>query len=201
MKVVIVDDDPLVVASLQTIMAAHGMTVVGTGSDGSEAKPLFERYTPDVLLMDIRMKQVNGIDAAGEILNNHADAKILLLTTFDDEEYIVRAIHFGCKGYILKQNIQSLIPAINAVMAGSIVFDSQIINKVSKSKPERKPFTDLSAREIDILELLAEGFNNKEIADKLLLSQGTVRNYISTILEKLHLRDRTQLLVYYYTNN
>ncbi|MGP1454268.1 MAG: response regulator transcription factor [Treponema sp.] len=201
MKVVIVDDDPLVVASLQTIMAAHGMTVVGTGSDGSEAKPLFERYTPDVLLMDIRMKQVNGIDAAGEILKNHADAKILLLTTFDDEEYIVRAIHFGCKGYILKQNIQSLIPAINAVMAGSIVFDSQIINKVSKSKPERKPFTDLSAREIDILELLAEGFNNKEIADKLLLSQGTVRNYISTILEKLHLRDRTQLLVYYYTNN
>lgn len=199
MKVIIIDDDPLAVVSLKTILTAQGITVSATGADGDEAQSLFEQYMPDVLLMDIRMQRMSGIEAAERILHTHKEARILLLTTFNDEEYITRALHFGCKGYLLKQNIQALIPALNAVMAGSIVFDSETIAKLPQVKPERKIFPDLNEREAEVLEFLAEGFNNKEIAGHLSLSEGTVRNYISAILEKLNLRDRTQLLVYYYT--
>lgn len=200
MTVVIIDDDPLVISSLNTILTAQGITVSASGSDGDEAEELFAAYKPDILLMDIRMQRMSGIEAAERVLQKHKKAKILLLTTFNDEEYITRALHFGCKGYLLKQNIQALAPALNAVMAGSIVFDSETIDKLPQVKPERKQFQELNEREQDTLELLAEGLNNKEIAQRLSLSEGTVRNYISSILEKLRLRDRTQLLVYYYTH-
>lgn len=200
MKIVIVDDDCLVVSSLKTILQANGFDIIATGSSGSEAVSLFKEHRPDILLMDIRMENMTGIEASEKILAEHMDAKILLLTTFNDEEYITKAINFGCKGYILKQNIDSLIPALNAVGAGSIVFDSEIISKIPQTKPARSQFKeDLNDRETDILELAAEGLNNKEISNRLNLSEGTVRNYVSSILEKLNLRDRTQLVVYYYT--
>ncbi|MEL3905724.1 MAG: response regulator transcription factor [Treponema sp.] len=199
MNVIIIDDDPLVVSSLTTILTAQGITVPASGSDGDEAAALFQRYTPDILLMDIRMRRVSGIEAAEAVLQTDKTARILLLTTFDDEEYITRALHFGCKGYLLKQNIQALIPALNAVMAGSIVFDSEILAKLPQTQPGSKSFPELNERETEVLDFLAEGFNNKEIAERLSLSEGTVRNYISSILDKLKLRDRTQLLVYYYT--
>jgi len=199
MHIVIIDDDPLVIQSLKTILTANNFTVSACGSDGTEAEDLFARYKPDILLMDIRMKKMSGIDAAEKILRQHKDAKILLLTTFNDEEYITRAVNFGCKGYILKQNIGALAPALHAVAAGSVVFDSEIITNLPVAKQERESFTELNTRENDVLDLLADGLNNKEIAQRLSLSEGTVRNYISSILEKLNLRDRTQLLVYYYT--
>ena len=200
MRLIIVDDDCLVVSSLKTILAANGFDIIATGSNGSEAITLFNEYKPDILLMDIRMQNMTGIEASEKILAEHSDAKILLLTTFNDEEYITKAINFGCKGYILKQNIDSLVPALNAVGAGSIVFDSEIISKIPQTKPARSQFKeDLNDRETDILELVADGLNNKEIASRLSLSEGTVRNYVSSILEKLNLRDRTQLVVYYYT--
>ena len=196
MNIVIIDDDPLVIQSLKTILTANNFTVVACGSDGTEAEELFERYKPDILLMDIRMQKMSGIEAAEKILAQNKDAKILLLTTFNDEEYIMRAVNFGCKGYILKQNIRLLAPALHAVAAGSVVFDSEIITNLPVAKQERKSFKELNSRENDVMDLLA---NNKEIAQRLSLSEGTVRNYISSILEKLNLRDRTQLLAYYYT--
>lgn len=199
MNIIIIDDDPLVITSLRTILTANNFTVLACGSDGAEAEALFDRYQPDILLMDIRMQNMSGIEAAEKILAQNKNAKILLLTTFNDEEYIMKAIHFGCRGYILKQNIRLLTPALHAVAAGSVVFDSEIITNLPAAKPERKSFTELNARENEALELLADGLNNKEIAHRLSLSEGTVRNYISSILEKLNLRDRTQLLVYYYT--
>ena len=201
MNIIIIDDDPLVITSLRTILTANNFTVLACGSDGAEAEALFDRYQPDILLMDIRMQNISGIEAAEKILAQNKNAKILLLTTFNDEEYIMKAIHFGCRGYILKQNIRLLTPALHAVAAGSVVFDSEIITNLPAAKPERKSFTELNARENEALELLADGLNNKEIAHRLSLSEGTVRNYISSILEKLNLRDRTQLLVYYYTGN
>lgn len=201
MNIIIIDDDPLVITSLRTILTANNFTVLACGSDGAEAEALFDRYQPDILLMDIRMQNMSGIEAAEKILAQNKNAKILLLTTFNDEEYIMKAIHFGCRGYILKQNIRLLTPALHAVAAGSVVFDSEIITNLPAAKPERKSFTELNARENEALELLADGLNNKEIAHRLSLSEGTVRNYISSILEKLNLRDRTQLLVYYYTGN
>ena len=108
MNIVIIDDDPLVIQSLKTILAANDFTVSACGSDGTEAEDLFARYKPDILLMDIRMQKMSGIEAAEKILAQNKNAKILLLTTFNDEEYIMKAIHFGCRGYILKQNIRLL---------------------------------------------------------------------------------------------
>ncbi len=197
MKVIIVDDDYLVVQSLKTIVTANGIEVLAVGHDGIEAVKLYNEHKPDLILMDIRMEKMNGIEATKEILEIDPSAKILLITTFQDDEYISQALSLGCKGYILKQNIQGIIPAINAVYSGNHVFDSKIVSNIQKHS-KRNINVDLTDREFDILLLVAEGLNNKEIADKLFLSEGTVRNYISNMLEKLSLRDRTQLAIYYY---
>ena len=197
MKIIIVDDDHLVVQSLKTIVNASYIEVLDTGHDGLEAIELYKKHNPDLILMDIRMEKLNGIDATKEILQLDSEAKILLITTFQDDEYINSALSLGCKGYILKQNIDGIIPAINAVCSGNMVFDSKIVSNIQKHS-EQDINIDLSDREVDILLLVAEGLNNKEIADKLFLSEGTVRNYISNMLEKLSLRDRTQLAIYYY---
>ncbi len=204
MKIIIVDDDYLVGTSLKTILEAEGgIEVAAVGRDGTEAISLYEEHNPDVLLMDIQMQELGGLEAAEDILRRHPEAKILLLTTFSDDEYIVKAIRLGAKGYILKQNFEALLPAIHAVMGGQTVFGEEIINKLPTlitSGPDKKPFTEhgLSDKEMDIVRLVADGLNNKEIANELFLGEGTVRNYISTILEKLNLRDRTQLAVFYY---
>lgn len=197
MKVIIVDDDYLVVNSLKTIVNASGIEVLAVGYDGIEAVELYTKYKPDLILMDIRMEKMNGIEATQEILQKNPNAKILLITTFQDDEYISSALSLGCKGYILKQNIEGIIPAINAVYSGNMVFDSKIVSSIQKHSTKNLN-NDLSDREKDILLLVAEGLNNKEIAEKLFLSEGTVRNYISIMLEKLSLRDRTQLAIYYY---
>ena len=197
MNIIIVDDDHLVVNSLKTIVESSGISVLGLGYSGSEAMDLFTKYRPHVVLMDIRMKDMTGIEATREILKLDSNAKILLITTFQDDEYIKEALSLGCKGYILKQNIDSIIPSINAVHSGNMVFDSQIVSSI-KRYGERDIEGELSEREMDILKLVANGLNNKEIASSLYLSEGTIRNYISTMLDKLDLRDRTQLAIYYY---
>lgn len=197
MNIIIIDDDALVRDSLCRILKTKGMQVLATGSDGNEAIDLYAKHLPDVLLMDIRMQTVNGLEATKQILSTYPDAKILLITTFQDDEYIHEAIELGCSGYILKQNISGIVPAIEAVFSNQLVFDSNIVEKIS-GKTKKSLSDDLSSREKDILTLVAEGLNNKEIAGKLFLSEGTVRNYISTMLEKLNLRDRTQLAIYYY---
>ena len=203
MNILIVDDDQLVSLSLKTILEAQpDITVMGIGKNGYEAITLYEQHMPDVLLMDIRMDELSGLEAASEILKNHPDAKILLLTTFSDDEYIMKAIHIGAKGYILKQDFEAIAPAITAVYNGQTVLGDEVMNRIPSLMSVQTPVDyvaeGISEKEFDIIRLVADGLNNKEIANQLFLSEGTVRNYISTILEKLDLRDRTQLACYYY---
>lgn len=203
MNVLIIDDDSLVSMSLKTILEATGnITVLATGKNGQEAIQLYDQYTPDVLLMDIRMEGMTGLEAGAKILENHPDAKILFLTTFSDDEYIIKSIHIGAKGYILKQAFETIAPAINSVYNGQTVFGDEIMNKIPSliNKQPEINFEEwnVNEKEFEIIRLVAEGLNNKEIAGELYLSEGTVRNYLSTILEKLNLRDRTQLACFYY---
>lgn len=207
MRVLIVDDDNLVTNSLQTILESdYEISVIATGSNGKEAIKLYDTYLPDLLLMDIRMQEMNGIEAATQILEKNPSAKILFLTTFSDDQYIVEALRIGAKGYLLKQNFSSIIPSVKAVGAGQSVFGDEIITKIPsilQSSNDKTPLLDachLNTKEFEIISHIANGLSNKEIADKLFLSEGTVRNYISTILEKLELRDRTQLAIFYYKN-
>ena len=205
MNVLIVDDDIFVSGALKTILESSGdITVPATGSDGKEAVELFRRYHPDVLLMDIRMKEVSGLDAAAEILKEFPDARILLLTTFSDDEYIIRALKLGAKGYLLKQDYGSILPALRAVYSGQTVFGHEIVSKIPELIQSGPSFNyqayDINEREQEIIRLIADGLSNKEIAARLFLSEGTIRNYLSAVLDKLHLRDRTQVAVFYYRN-
>lgn len=199
MKIIIIDDDPLVVTALTTIVENSSYDVIATGTSGEDAVELYKKYEPDLLMTDIRMRNVSGLEASKKVLVDYPDAKILLITTFKDDEYIHEALNIGCKGYLLKDNLSGIIPAIEAVLSGNMVFDSNIVKSMSATSTH-KDLSELSTREQDIIELVSEGHNNKEIAEKLYLSEGTVRNYISQMLTKLDLRDRTQLVVYYYKN-
>ena len=203
MRLMIVDDDPIVCKSLKTILQTDpGIEVVGICHDGSEAVILYDSILPDILLMDIRMKQLSGLEAAQAILETHKETKILFLTTFSDTEYIIKALRIGAKGFILKQHFESIIPALKAVMHGQRVYGDEIATMIPQllAKDTTKDFSSysLSEKEAQILSCVAEGLSNREIADILYFSEGTVRNYISAILEKLNLRDRTQLAVFYY---
>ena len=175
MKIIIVDDDCLVAGALKTILEANpDIEVTATGSDGEEACSLYREYLPDILLMDIRMKGMDGLEASRKILGEFPEAKILLLTTFSDDEYIVKALRFGTE----------IISKIPELLQSSDGFDYASRN--------------ISERELDIIRLIANGYSNKEIAAELFLSEGTVRNYLSSILDKLQLRDRTQVAGFYY---
>lgn len=204
MRIVIVDDDKMVAMSLKTIISASGdIEVVALGSNADDAVALYEQHRPDIILMDIRMGNRTGLDAGKEILARYPTAKLLYLTTFADDEYIVTAFRIGAKGYILKQNYESIVPALHAVSMGQTVFGEEIVSKLpnilnaSGNKKDPAQY-GLLPKEVEIIELVAQGLSNKEISSKLFLSEGTVRNYISTILEKLELRDRTQLAIFYY---
>lgn len=202
MNIIIVDDDKLVCSALKTILESEpDFHVPAMGHNGNEAISLYKSHHPDLILMDIRMGELTGIDAGESILKEFPDAKILYLTTFTDNEYIVKALRIGAKGYLLKQNFESIIPAIKAVSSGQNVFGDEIVSKLPNMSWSSKPSLsgyNLTDRELDIISNVAEGLSNKEIANLLFLSEGTVRNYISTILEKLNLRDRTQLAIFYY---
>ena len=141
---------------------------------------------------------------AETILKKNPDAKILVFTTFFDAEDIVRALHLGAKGYILKQDFESLLPALKAVSNGQSVFGSEVVGKLPGFLNQQEKFDGsafgITAKEMELIELVADGLSNKEIAEQLFLSEGTVRNYLSSVLEKLELRDRTQLAVFYYKN-
>ena len=205
MKIIVVDDDKLVALSLKTILeSTDDVDVIAMGESGEEAIRLYDEYTPDILLMDIRMDGMTGLDAGVKIREAHPDAKILYLTTFSDDEYIIKALNIGAKGYILKQDYEGIPAALKAVMSGQSVFGDMVREKLpelvaTESSDYDFAAHDISEREQHIIEAVAKGLNNKEIAEALYLSEGTVRNYISTLLDKLELRDRTQLAIFYYT--
>lgn len=206
MNIVVIDDDRLVSISLKTIIeSSQTVHVVAVGGSGEEAIKLYDEYKPDVMLMDIRMQGMSGLEAGETILEKYKDARILYLTTFSDDEYIIKALKIGAKGYILKQQFEAIVPALETVMRGQIVFEEAVMTKIPSlltQKDARFDYAkfDINEKEHEIIELVAEGLSNKEIAAELFLSEGTVRNYISTVLSKLELRDRTQLAVFYYKN-
>lgn len=205
MKIIIVDDDPLVSASLQIILNNESdMDVVATGSSGAEAIDLVAKHSPDVLVMDIRMDNMNGLEAGEKILATNPDIKILFLTTFLDDEYINKALRLGAAGYILKQECGTLAASVRAVYGGQSVFGSKIVEKLPDmlNRKERFNYDDygITEKEQQLIEYVADGLSNKEIADKMFLGEGTVRNIMSSVLSKLDLRDRTQLACFYYKN-
>lgn len=212
-KVLLVDDDPLVRSSLKIIIETDAnLRVVGLGGSGDEAISLFDALLPDLLLMDIRMSPRDGLDAGEVILARHPQARILYLTTFADDEYIIKALRIGARGYILKQDFESIVPSLQAVNAGQSVFGDTIMARVptlignknrepgQTEEPARSVPLDIRDKELELVRLVAEGLNNREIAARVFLSEGTVRNQLSVILEKLGLRDRTQLAIFYYKN-
>ncbi|NLC18869.1 MAG: response regulator transcription factor [Clostridiales bacterium] len=206
MKILLVDDDKLVCSSLKIILSSDPeVSIAGIGYGGQEAIQLYMKLKPDILLMDIRMEGMSGLEAGEEILRRYPGAKILYLTTFLDDDYIIKALHIGAKGYMLKQDFDSLLPALKAVYAGQNVFGNEIITKLPNllgRTGEAKMIRQygISDKELEIIKKIAEGLSNREIAEQLFLSEGTIRNNISTILDKLNLRDRTQLAIFYYKN-
>ena len=203
MNIVIIDDDALVTTALKTILEADPhVTVTGTGSDGREALPLYRSLRPDVLLMDIRMEGMSGLEASKAVLAEDPGARILLLTTFSDDEYIIQALRCGVKGYLLKADYSSILPALRAVQTGQTVFGTEIMSRIPGLLQKEKAFPreeyGLTDREYQLISLVAEGLSNREIASRMFLGEGTVRNYLSSLLEKLSIRDRTQLAVFFY---
>ena len=205
MKITITDDDAIVVSSLKTILEMSGeVTVLGTGNNGEEAVKQFTQHQPEIMLIDIQMPIMTGLEAAEKIIAKNPDAKVLFLTTFADDEYIYKALSIGAKGYILKQDFDNILPALKAVYSGQNVFGTDIVARltdltVNGEELDYEEF-DITEKEQEVILLVAEGLNNKEISAKLHLSEGTVRNYLSNILVKLDLRDRTQLAIWYYQN-
>lgn len=204
MNLVLIDDDNLVCSSLKIILSADSeITVAGMGSSGKDAIDLYYSLKPDVLLMDIRMETMSGLEAGEAILKDFPDARILYLTTFLDDDYIIKALNIGAKGYMLKQDFESIIPAVKAVFCGQHVYGTEIISKLpnllnQNSHHEVYQNAGITQKELEIITLIADGKSNKEMAQELFLSEGTIRNYISTILEKLKLRDRTQIAIFFY---
>lgn len=205
MKVIVIDDDRLVSVSLKTILEADPeIEVVALGNSGGDAVVLYNEYKPDILLMDIRMDGMTGLEAGELILAEDRDARILYLTTFLDDEYIIKALKIGAKGYLLKQAFESIVPALKAVYSGQSVFGDEIVTKIpmllgGEAAVDFSAYS-ISERDLEIIEGVAQGLSNREISETLFLSEGTVRNYISNILDKLELRDRTQLAIFYFNH-
>lgn len=206
MKVIIVDDDGLIRDSLKLVLGLEqDIEVIGTAKNGMEAFELCKSDKPDIVLMDIRMPVMDGVLGTKLIKENFRDVKVVVLTTFKDDEYIREAVMNGAEGYILKnQSTDSIIESLRTVHKGNTVFEKDVVNAITgmiKEERSKKPSDyKLSEREFEVLSLIAEGLSNKEISEKLFLGEGTIRNYITNILEKLELRDRTQLAIFYLKN-
>lgn len=204
MKVLIVDDDALIRDSLKIILdLEEDIEVVGCAKNGQEAFEFCKNNDVDVVLMDIRMPVCDGVLGTKMIKELNKNIKILILTTFMDDEYIYQALKNGAEGYILKnQSSDSIIESLRAVFKGNVVFEREVAKVLTRIKPKKKSYDDygLTEKEFQILKYIGEGLSNKEISQKLYLSEGTVRNYITTLLDKLNLRDRTQLAIFYIKN-
>lgn len=198
---ILADDDPIILSGLEMIIGTQDdFEVMGTATDGQKALELCRQHKPQVALLDIRMPRMDGIEAAKCIMEEHLAAP-LLLTTFDEPELIGRALEIGARGYILKNSPPDrILAAIATVAQGGTVFAPDIVDYIRTVAriPQGDAFQGLTEREREIVELVAQGLSNAQIAEKLYISNGTVRNHISTILEKTGLEHRTQIAVRYY---
>ncbi|WP_088226785.1 response regulator transcription factor [Desulfosporosinus sp. FKB] len=206
MKVLIVDDDALIREGLKILLEIEDdFQVVGTASNGQEALEMCRWEKPELVLMDIRMPVMDGVLGTKLIKSQLREIKIVILTTFKDDEYIKEALKSGAEGYILKnQPADSIIESLRAVSKGNIVLEREVANTLSSMLKENKRATperlNISQREFEILKLVGEGLSNREIAESLNLSEGTTRNYVTGLLEKLGFRDRTQLAIFFIRN-
>ena len=202
-RVLIVDDQRLMRDGLRTLIELESdLDVAGEAADGLEAITAYRDLGPDIVLMDVRMPNLNGVEATRRIKADWDEANILILTTFDDDEYIFEGLRAGASGYLLKDvSGKELAEAIRTVANGGTLIAPSVARKVvaefARLKPASPRSTEslpepLSIREIEILQVLAQGRTNKEIAEHLHLAEGTVKNYVTSILQKIGARDRTQ---------
>lgn len=209
MRIIIIDDQSIMLQGLSMIVSKDvDIEVVGLGSNGEEAVRLCQTHEVDVVLMDIRMPVMNGVEATKLIKEKHPKIKVLILTTFNDDEFIFGSLQNGASGYLLKDASPSeIIQGIRTVHEGGTLINPEVATKVvSRLSDVKKIKLDerieaLTKRELDICHHLSEGLNNKEIGGFLYISEGTVKNNITRILDKLSLRDRTQLALFSVKND
>ena len=208
-KILIADDQELIRESLKIILDMNSdIKVVGLAEDGQKVLEQLEKNLPDIILMDIRMPELDGVLCTKIVKEKYPDVKIIILTTFDDDEYVFYALKYGASGYLLKGcSVQELTSAIHTVMNGGSILNQGVITKVVKlfsqlaqsniaMKVDTKNINELNRTEHNIASLVGRGLSNKEIAEALYLSEGTIRNALSSALSKLNLRDRTQLAIF-----
>lgn len=213
MRIAIIDDEKLICEGLKIIFQSYpDIEVIATGSNGNDALKICEEKNPELLLMDIRMPECNGVEATKKIKKSFPDIKILILTTFNDTEYIQKALQYGASGYLLKDSSPDVIyDGIKAAISGNIVINPEVAKNMlfeNHEEEERviRPLTEiqdefgLSQKEIEIIRLVSEGLSNKQIAYKQGLSEGTIKNNISVIFDKTFVSDRTQLAAFAFKN-
>lgn len=211
-NVMLVDDEKLVRTGMEMILNTYeDINVISTAANGEEALMECRKNEPDVILMDVRMPKCDGVLGTKLIKKEFENIKILILTTFNDVEYIHEALNYGASGYLLKDSDYDLIyEAIKGCIKGNVIINQQVASKIlneninynKKSNLEEiKNNNDLNDKEINIIREVANGLSNREIGEKLFLSEGTIKNNISNILNKLSLRDRTQLTIFAFKNN
>lgn len=204
-RLVLCDDQIIVTEGLRIILeSASDMSVVGVAHDGAEAVDLAAKLHPDLVLMDLRMPIMNGIQATRKISEQNPETPVLILTTYDDDEWVFDAIRAGAAGYLLKDTPrEQLIAAIRGTVAGTTHIDPNVAGKLLKhvaqpgsaAEVSSSVGADLSERELEVLRLVADGLSNAEIAERLHLSKGTVQNYMSSLFAKLDVTDRTQAAI------
>ncbi len=202
-KLLLVDDQNLIRQGLKTLLGLEpDLEIVGEAENGAIALDRVRELQPNVVLMDIRMPVMDGVTATKEICQQFSDVNILVLTTFDDDTYVAAAIKYGAKGYLLKDTpSEEIAAAIRAVALGYTHLAPGMMAKVMSGRVDRTEVTsppelaELTPRELEILKLIAVGANNREIAGKLYISEGTVKNHVTNILNRLNLRDRTQAAI------
>lgn len=203
MKVLVCDDQAIVRDGLELLLKLEAeIEVVGAAQDGAEAVEMADKFLPDLVLMDLKMPGMNGVEATRRICASHPGIKVLVLTTFDDDEWVFDAIRAGAGGYILKDTPrEKVIEAIRGTLSGKSYVDPSVVGKLlqhvsSKQEEPLSVLTDkLTTREVEVLRAISHGLSNTDIAARLHLSEGTVRNHISTIFAKLDVTDRTQAAI------
>ncbi len=209
-RIGIIDDQEIFRRGMRAILSSQrDIEIIGEGANGHEGYYLCGKHILDLLLMDIRMPVMDGVEATRRIKRDFSHVSIIMLTTFDEDEYIFKAIKYGASGYLLKDAPPAkIIEAIREVHDGGALMQPHIAAKVIerlRSLDEKAPkvspkIRDLTTRERDIIRLIGEGLNNREISEELFIAEGTVKNHISSILTKLNLRDRTQLAIFAIKN-